>query len=234
MIAGLSELDARRPAWLPEEARIADWLGSRQPMYRYRKPCYQVRLLEDLAKLMPAAECRVLDIGAGSGLLGEAIETLFPGKQVTGVDTRQRSLPRLRIPFAVFDGRHLPFDDAAFGCALLCNVLHHVRRGDRLLLLREALRVAGDGPVLIKDHIASTPLDWLRLVLLDLAGNLPFGGMVTAHYLGGPEWGALLREAACSGAILPTSAYRNGLSALCFPNALEVCFSVTQSRSTVA
>lgn len=234
MIAGLSTRAAAVPAWFPGDAQLRAFLAERQPVYRYRAPRYLLRVLADLARLMPEGAQRVLDVGAGSGLLGEAIHTLFPGKRVTAVDMRQRALPGLRIAFAAFDGRRLPFANGAFDAALLCNVLHHVRPGERVALLREALRVTGGGPLLIKDHLARSALDRLRLGWLDIAGNLPFGGMVSAQYLAPGDWAELLGEVGCSGVLLPVAAYRSGLPALCFPNRLELCFSVTQAASRSA
>lgn len=231
MIAGVRTLPpAPPPAWLPDEAAIAAWLAARQPMYRYRRPRYQLQLLKDLAALLPAGDCRVLDIGAGSGLLGETVATLFPGKSVTGVDVERRVLPRLRIPFLAFDGRRLPFADASFDCALLCNVLHHVKPQARAGLLGEALRVTGGGPLLIKDHVAGSALDRLRLAWLDLVGNLPFGGMLSADYLGEADWSALFRSLGCSGEALAGSAYRGPVSAWLLPNRLELCLRVAQSN----
>lgn len=219
---------------LPPDERIAAFLAGHQPAYRYRRPRYQVRLLKDLAALMPAGECRVLDIGAGNGLIGEAIAEFLPGKAVTGVDVAPRLLPTVRFPCAAYDGVNLPFADGAFDCALLCNVLHHVEPGSRVALLREALRVTGGGPLIIKDHLARSALDRLRLAALDFAGNLPFGGMVRARYLSEADWTGLLSRVDAAREALPESAYRSGLSALCFPNRLEICFAARQSRSRPA
>lgn len=214
---------------IADDAEIARWLAARQPIYRYRRPRYQVQLLKDLAVLMPAGPCRVLDIGAGSGLVGAAVNALFPGKSVTGVDIERRFLPGLEIPFVSFDGRHLPFADAAFDCALMCNVLHHVKPAVRPGLLREALRVTAGGPLLIKDHIADTALDRARLTWLDLVGNLPFHGMVAADYLGDRDWRELFAGLGCSVEALAAGAYREGLPARLFPNRLEVCLRIAQS-----
>jgi SAM-dependent methyltransferase len=219
---------------LPSDERIAGFLARHQPAYRYRRPRYQVRLLKDLALLMPAGDCRVLDVGAGNGLIGEAIAEFLPGKSVTGVDVAPRLLPTVRFPCAAYDGVNLPFADGAFDCALFCNVLHHVEPASRARLVREALRVTGGGPVIVKDHLARSALDRLRLAALDFVGNLPFGGMVRAEYLAERDWTRLLGELGCSRQALPASSYRSGLSALCFPNRLEVCFSIEQSRSSPA
>lgn len=225
----LLNLDRReRPSWLPEDAAIARHLADRDPWFQHRKPRYQLQLINDLAALLPAGRCKVLDVGAGNGLIGETIAALFPGKSVVGVDVASRSLPKLSIPLIRFDGRRLPFADRSFDCALFCNVLHHVKPAARTGLLREALRVTGGKPVLIKDHLAGRPLDGSRLWLLDVLGNAPRGAMVSAQYLGELQWEDLLREVGCAGEILPVSAYRAGIWEWCFPNRLEICFRVSR------
>lgn len=219
-------------AGLPDDAAIAAWLAARQPIYRYRKPRYQIQLLRDLAALLPAGECRIIDIGAGSGLLGEAIASLFPGKSVIGVDVARRVLPGLRIPFLEFDGRRLPFADGAFDCALFCNVLHHVKRDERAQLLGEALRVTAGGPLLIKDHVAGSAFDRVRLAWLDFLGNAPFGGMVSADYLSEHEWSALFGAVGCAVEAVAGSAYRGRASSWLFPNRLEQCWRAQSTRQT--
>ncbi|HUF80196.1 MAG TPA: class I SAM-dependent methyltransferase [Burkholderiales bacterium] len=231
-VSTLNRVDWKpRPDWLPDDAAIVRYLAARNPRFRYRKPRYQVQLVKDLAHLLPPGHCRILDIGAGSGLLGEAIAALFPGKSVTGVDIAPNPLATLRIPFARFDGHRIPFADQSFDCALFSNVLHHVKPAVRPGLLREALRVTGGGPLVVKDHLASAPLDGIRLWLLDVLGNAPFGFMVAADYLDHREWETLLRETDCAGEVFPVSSYRTGLWERCFPNRLEVCFRVSSARS---
>src|SRR3989442_7426895 len=168
MIAGdwlrlQSLLQSRRPEWLPDDAAISSRLAARDPWLRYRKPTYQLRMIKDLAQLLPSGACRIIDIGAGNGLVGETIAALLPGKSVTGVDVTDNALPDLRIPYLRVDGLRLPFADRSFDCAMLCNMLHHVAPGVRADLLREALRVTGGGPLLVKDHLAGAPLDRVRL-----------------------------------------------------------------------
>jgi SAM-dependent methyltransferase len=231
LAACLNRLDRRQhPSWLPDDAAIVRHLTGRDRWLRYRKPRYQLQLIKDLANLVPAGHCRLLDVGAGSGLVAETVAAFFPGKSVVGVDISSNALPTLRIPFVRFDGQRLPFADESFDCALFCNVLHHVKPQARTSLLREALRVTGGGPLVIKDHLASAPLDRLRLWFLDVLGNAPRGFMVSADYLGNLEWNQLLREVDCAGEILPVSAYRTGLSDRCFPSRLEICFRISRKR----
>ena len=121
---------------LPEDRAVMRYLSDRDRSLRYREPRYQLHLIKDLAALLPAGECRVLDVGAGSGLIGGAIAALLPGKSVIGIDIAPRPLPQLGIPLLQFDGRSIPFTDGAFDCVLFCNVLHHVEREARAALLR--------------------------------------------------------------------------------------------------
>jgi SAM-dependent methyltransferase len=98
----------------PREARLASWL----------------------APWIPRG-ARVVDIGAGSGLLAEALgQTL--GIEMTLVDVVDYN--RSRFPLRTYDGRTLPFGDRAFDVALLAFSLHH--SDDPRRTLREAGRVA--------------------------------------------------------------------------------------------
>lgn len=220
------------PAWFPSETVIVQMLARHQPLYRWRKPRYAVRLLRDLALLLPERNCRVLDIGGGSGLIAEAIATYFPGKSVTAIDVVDRFLPSLTIEHKTFDGRTIPCADGAYDCALFSNVLHHVPREIRTPLVAEALRATGGACVVIKDHIAGSPLDHARLAWLDFVGNLPFGGMVQAHYLSAADWQELFAAANCRAERLPGSDYRAGAAASVFPNRLEVLFRLQSMSQT--
>ena len=214
------------PAWFPPDAELERWLGERQPVYRWRRPGYLLRQLKDLALLLPEGQCRVIDVGGGSGLVGETIARFFPGKSVVAIDVVDRFLPGLAIGHSTFDGRRIPHADAAFDCALFSNVLHHVPLARRAPLLGEALRVTGGRCVVIKDHLAGSALDRARLAALDFIGNLPFGGMVWAQYLSAAHWQQLFSEAGGVAELSAGSRYRGGLAAAAFPNRLEVLFRV--------
>jgi SAM-dependent methyltransferase len=220
------------PDWFPDEAVLARMLAEHQPVYRWRRPHYIVQLLRDLALLLPGRNCRILDIGGGSGLVAEAIATHFPGKSVTAIDVVDRFLPSLTVERRTFDGRTIPCADGAFDCALFCNVLHHVPGEARVKLVAEALRATGGACVVVKDHVADSALDRARLAWLDFIGNLPFGGMVQATYLSGADWHELFVGADCCGERLPGLHYRTGAAALAFPNRLEVLFRLRSAPHT--
>lgn len=202
-------------------------LAHHVPLYRGRRPLYQTTLLQSLAALWDPENRRVLDVGGGTGLIAQAVRELLPVREIIAVDIKDRFLPTLTIPTMTFDGSRLPFASHSFDCVTLNNVLHHVPAEARASLIAECRRVAGDGPIYIKDHIATSSLDHLRLKVLDWIGNIPFGGMVEAQYLGEGEWETLRTSSQHRLAAVDRGVYRRGLLAALFPNRLEVLFKWT-------
>jgi putative flippase GtrA/SAM-dependent methyltransferase len=201
---------------------VAALLARHVPMYRYRKPAYQAVMLSGLRELWSSGDRRVLDVGGGTGVVAQAVKELFPVDAVTSVDVVDRFLPTLDIATATYDGVTLPFPDGSFDCVLLANVMHHVPVAVRPALLQECARVAGAGPLYIKDHEARGGLDRLRLTILDAVGNTPFGGQVRASYPAASEWDDL---AAASGYRIERRVagdYREGIFGALFPNRLEI------------
>ncbi|MBI3734661.1 MAG: class I SAM-dependent methyltransferase [Chloroflexi bacterium] len=96
-----------------------------------------------------AAHHRLLEIGAGKGLVAQAIQRAT-GAQISLVDVVDYN--QTNLPLKVYDGQTLPFGDAAFDFSLLVFVLHHTP--DPLPVLREALRVARLGVIIAENHVA--------------------------------------------------------------------------------
>ena len=197
-------------------------MAARVPIYSWRKPIYQYVALNDLRQLWDPGHRSALDVGGGTGLMAYAVKELFALGRVATVDIHDRFLPSLEIETAVYDGQTLPFADGSFDCILLFNVLHHVPIGSRARLLEECRRVAGRGPVYIKDHLSLGRVDDARLTILDLLGNLPFGGMVSASYLRDQEWRDLASATGHDPGEYVSGRYRSGLMAGVFPNRLEI------------
>jgi len=194
-------------------------LAPHAPLYSVRAPVYQTVLLQQLRAIWKPTHRRVLDVGGGTGLMAEAIQKLFPVDKVVSVDVEDRFLPNLNVATAVFNGEALPFPDSSYDCAVLNNVLHHVPRRHRLKLVSECKRVAGT--IYIKDHVAVTIADHARLQILDMLGNLPFHGMVSAHYLDFAEWREIATVAGYEVSFFDAGRYRFGVMAAIFPNRLE-------------
>lgn len=197
-------------------------LSRHLPIYRTKVPFYQAHMLDSLRELWIGPHQHMLDVGGGTGVIAEAIATLFPVAQVQAVDLVDRFCKTLSIETAQYDGLALPFADRSFEAATLNNVLHHVPFNERPNLLREIRRVVA-GPLYIKDHASLGRIDDLRLTMLDAIGNVPFGGMIKAQYLSPDQW---LDLADVSGWRIARTAsqrrYRTGLMAGLFPNRLEI------------
>jgi SAM-dependent methyltransferase len=190
------------------------------PLYRRMAPTYQTVMLQGLDRLWDEGHRRVLDVGGGTGVVAQAIKELF-GVAVTSVDVEDRFLATLDIETRTYDGMLLPFGDASFDAVVLNNVVHHVPAGVRPALMRECGRVTGGGPIYVKDHVAASRLDHLRLALLDLAGNAPFSGMIKASYLSERDWQTLTETASLRIDASVGGDYRTGAFAALFPNRLE-------------
>ena len=191
-------------------------------LYKWRTPRYQYTVLSVLQQLWDPAHVSALDVGGGTGVMAHTIKTLFGLNRLASVDVHDRFLPSLGIETALYDGINLPFADGSFDCILLFNVLHHVPVAARMALIRECRRVAGRGPIYIKDHLSRGSMDDRRLAILDFLGNVPFSGMVSASYLRDEDWRKL---AACNGyetSDYVSGDYRSGPLAAVFPNRLEV------------
>jgi len=141
-------------------------MSAQVSLYSWHTPSYQYVALTNLQQLW----IRVIaarSMLAGDGVMAQTIKTLFRLNRVASVDVQDRFLPSLNIETAIYDGTTLPFADDSFDCILLFNVLHHVPAADRMALIHECHRVAGRGPIYIKDHISRGVLDDARLAILD-------------------------------------------------------------------
>ena len=211
------------PVSLPELSLsgVQALFGRHIPLYRSHKPTYQLVLLQSLRQMWDPAHKRVLDVGGGTGIIAQALKDLFGVAHVTSVDIEDRFLKTLDIETRVYDGVTLPFADASFDCVTFSNVLHHVPPAVRPGLMWECRRVVCRGPIYIKDHVAASGLDHVRLFALDAMGNLPFSGMVKASYLTAGDWEQL--AAGCGARIAERvgGEYRAGLFERVFPNRLE-------------
>jgi SAM-dependent methyltransferase len=191
---------------------VAASLGLRTPHRRRRWPSYQAVILKGMAKLWQASHAHILDVGAGSGTLSQCVYEQMPVRQVTAVDIADRFRADLDVATRIFDGRRLPFADAAFDAATLNDTLAHVARADRVTLLREILRTT-TGPLYIKDWEVCSSLDSVRLAML--------GGM-GAQPLTMDEWRALAAASGWRIAAKVRARYRKGIAARLFPNRLEL------------
>jgi SAM-dependent methyltransferase len=150
----------------------------------------RVKVLASLfARLIPSGAKSLLDVGCGDGILAREIHELRPDIIVQGLDVFAR--PNAAIPVTVFDGVHLPFAQGEFDVIMFADVLHHT--ADPRVLLREAVRVAGQG-VAIKDHLMQGFLASRTLAFMDWMGNAAHGVALPYNYWRPDQWTAAFRE----------------------------------------
>jgi SAM-dependent methyltransferase len=143
----------------------------------------RIRILAEAASRLLPPNLRVLDVGCGDGLFAVALSSLRPDIRIEGAEV----LPRAgcRIPVVPFDGRSLPFPDAAFDACLLIDVLHHTEAP--AALLGETARV-GSGLVVLKDHLREGLAAGACLRFMDVVGNRRYGVSLPFNYLNAGEW----------------------------------------------
>ncbi|WP_042413957.1 class I SAM-dependent methyltransferase [Streptacidiphilus anmyonensis] len=112
----------------------------------------RLRTLELLARHLPPAPARVLDIGGGPGV--HAAELAARGYRVTLLDPVPRHVDQASRhgSFTALpgDARALPQDEDSCDAALLLGPLYHLtERSDRIRALREAHRVVRPGGVIM-------------------------------------------------------------------------------------
>lgn len=201
---------------------VAHILARYDQIYKGVPPVYQTAMLNDLRALWNPNHRRMLDIGGGTGVIAQAMKELFGIQSVTSVDVENRFKENLTIETAVFDGLSLPFPDNSFDCIVVCNVIHHVPKINRVGLLRECARVVGTGPIYIKDHLSKYLFDHLTLLVEDIVGNMPYGGQVKAWYLSKKDWEVLAAEAEFRIDCVTQGEYRSGILKFVFPSRLEI------------
>jgi SAM-dependent methyltransferase len=143
-----------------------------------------------MAQLIPAGTSSVLDVGAGTGEMAQAINNFRPELKISGVDVYVR--PRTFVPVVKYDGNRLPFDDNSVDAVITVDVLHHC--DDPTAVLKECARVSRKW-VLIKDHVSDSSIDHALLRFMDWVGNRAHGVVLPYNYLSSKEWEAAFSAA---------------------------------------
>jgi ubiquinone/menaquinone biosynthesis C-methylase UbiE len=116
---------------LRDIARINSWFGGHRAL---------LRVLKDLAP--PRKPFSVLDVGAGSGDMGECIRRRFRDAVVVSLDHRSFHMSNSPGPRVVADAFQLPFGPRAFDFVLCSSVLHHFSDCQVIELIAELRRFA--------------------------------------------------------------------------------------------
>jgi SAM-dependent methyltransferase len=158
------------------------------------KPIYARRLAVLASKLISHLETgdKVLDIGCGSGMLGEAVlkyRGCPNGVTYRGLEKSKRGGEPIEV--LEYKAGQLPFVDQAFDVVILADVLHHEEQKD--FLLSEAARVS-KRVLVVKDHKPEGFLGFWRVCFLDWAANNPYEVKCLYRYHTREEWRVMFEE----------------------------------------
>jgi ubiquinone/menaquinone biosynthesis C-methylase UbiE len=112
----------------------------------------------------------VLDIGTGTSIPIHVFADNFPGINyytVDIVDIRKRT----DLPFLIYNGKNLPFENLEFDVVLLNETLHHCE--DPETVLTEALRVAKS--IYLIEHFPLPDTDVQELIISEVSALGDFG-----------------------------------------------------------
>lgn len=132
-----------------------------------------IRTMELLREALPPTAARVLDVGGGPG--GYARALVAAGYRVRLLDLVPAHVSQARagdppIEAELADARSLPDADGSCDATLLLGPLYHLQdRSDRVLALREAIRVTRPGGPVVAAAISrfAGPLDFAATARLD-------------------------------------------------------------------
>ncbi|MCI9008961.1 MAG: class I SAM-dependent methyltransferase [Lachnospiraceae bacterium] len=88
---------------------------------------------------------------------------------IFGIDVFVR--PETNVKVTAYDGKTIPYEDGDFDTIIIIDVLHHT--DDPNLIVAEMARVSSKY-VIVKDHLKSGLISYLKLCIMDYVGN--------AHY----------------------------------------------------
>jgi SAM-dependent methyltransferase len=179
---------------LRDLARINRWFGGHRIL---------LRVLRDLVG--PREQFSVLDVGAGSGDMGQSIRKKFPNATVILSDYRSSHLRNSTLPSVAGDGFRLPFLPKTFDFVICSLFLHHFSDGEVIHLIREMRSLARRGLIVLDLECHPIPYHFLpmtRTVFRWSTLTLHDGPISVAAGFRAEELGFLARAAGANGVVV--------------------------------
>ena len=137
-----------------------DFPKSYQYESRRQKAATMLAVLKAELGSRPLSGIEVLDVGCATGLVARFLSQSV--RSVTGIDVLPESIaiakkenPGPNIRYLDFDGKKMPFSDAAFDAAVLNHVLAYVPLAGQTDFVAEIFRVLRPGGLLYLGHANS-------------------------------------------------------------------------------
>lgn len=111
---------------------------------------------------------KILDLGCGPGIITKTLQEFFQA-EILGIDIQDTRVAD--VPFRIYDGFDLPFQDNEFDVVFISYVLHHTKDPERVL--REAKRVS-KGRIIIYEDLPEGFFSKLRCLFHEAGYNTFF------------------------------------------------------------
>lgn len=122
-------------------------------------------------------------MGCGDGRIDSYLIQRNKKLHIRGIDVLVR--PETYIDVMEYDGYHIPLADNEVDAVLIIDVLHHVDHPE--LLMKEIARVSAS-TVIIKDHIRTGILSYIKLRIMDYVGNAHYRVRLPYNYMTRKQW----------------------------------------------
>jgi ubiquinone/menaquinone biosynthesis C-methylase UbiE len=148
---------------------------------------YRSKLIEKALVGWVETDCRVLDVGCGTGVVGDYLRKNL-GLDLTGCDIDDYRITK--IPFKKMTNMNeLPFEESSFDVCFFIDMLHHTEYDTQIKLLEEGFRVTNIAFIF---EIVETPLGKLFDYLLNKVHNPVMN--IPYTYRSTKEWMKLGKE----------------------------------------
>lgn len=141
-----TEFDRAATSYVQDVNRaVPFWAGEANKFTRIKAAHLRQKLAEYSSGQTPLT---LLDAGCGIGLTDEYLKPFFPnlhGFDVSRESVRLAAIRNPEVRYLHASGGKFPYPDGKFDAVFAICVLHHVPPGERLLFLKEVLRVLRPG-----------------------------------------------------------------------------------------
>jgi 2-polyprenyl-3-methyl-5-hydroxy-6-metoxy-1,4-benzoquinol methylase len=146
------------------------------------------RLTELLLPLLENSS-KVLDVGCGDGKIDSYLLTQNKNISIKGIDVLVR--PDTYVEVEEYDGKIIPYEDNSYDTLMVIDVLHHTDKPSDMVA--ELARVSSKY-VIIKDHMKSGWISYLKLRMMDYVGNAHYHVRLPYNYQTAEQWEKIFQD----------------------------------------